>query len=410
MNLRFLLVLLLLTGCSGGKDALPLDPVLDTLEPAFSTPVQDQQCIDRPNPLNRFNSLISSVQSVRNADSSIKDGEILPYCDQLQMDPPDSCPATATSTGHPWYPFMACDGVLQRTEVDFMFSPGNTQQAIIDILAVVDSKLTIDDREGLSYEQYVQREVDFANDVFFESGVYITLRLVGVELVEVDTGDLRTQYYNFANSRNEFDQVDNWQRQHNADIAFLFKQIEDEPISCGVASFDATRGIKYSRGITQCFQNSVFQPDYLRYYNRANETFVHEIGHILGLEHDFGNHSGSASIFEYSFGYVIPNSKQLQPDGNYDSGFGTIMSYADQPTQSFSSTDLFFELPDGRFAQTGTSGQFGLGAPEDLAPETQAVEHLNRVRYIMSQLAERDHVILSLSYFYESIESSVCMF
>ena len=365
---------------------------------AFNVLLSNPYCVEESNPENRFSQLLTLVQDVSDGKGVKQVETTEEECTIPQMDPPLSCPSDPTYTGHPWYDYINCDGVLQRTDVDFPYEEENTQLAVIDLLAVVDSKLTEEDMEGLTHEQYILRELDFANKVFADSGVYIVLRLVDLKLVEVGTGDLRRQYTAFFNSRYEFSDLDQWQKDAAADIAFLFKKKEENPIACGVAQVDGTRELNATRGITQCFQNTVFQ-EYAatRYYERAHETFVHEIGHILGLDHHFGDHQGKANIFEYSFGYLIPGYQAPveKEDDTIYAGYGTIMSYSDLPTGRFSDYDAYFQIPEnGQMQRLGTKGGcFCLEPIESQPPETQAVKHLNRVRYRMSQLAEDDYIV-----------------
>lgn len=326
------------------------------------------------------------------------------------MSEPTPCPTTPTDTNDSRYKYITCDGVLQRTEISFPYDRMNTEKAIIDILAVVDTKLTVDDRGGFSVEKYIQRELDFANSVFEDSGVHILLRLADIEMVEVRPGDLRRQYNAFFNSRYEFASLDSWQTMAQADIAFLFKKIEEDPIACGVAGIDGTKGLNRTRGITQCYQNSIFQnSEITRYYERAHETFVHEIGHILGLDHHFPEAAAVGNIFKYSFGYLIPGYEK-NTDSNQWGGYGTIMSYSDLPTGRFSTTSQRFLVPEtGQSKQLGTNGGcFCMVPEEEKEPPTESVEHLNRVRYKMSQLSEEEH---NVQFFLEQNEElDICLY
>jgi hypothetical protein len=183
--------------------------------------------------------------------------------------------------------------------------------------------------------------------------------------------------------------LDKWQTDADADIAFLFKKIEDKPIACGVALYnDLTQRMKYRRGASQCHINTVFQETTVtRYYERAHETFTHEIGHILGMDHNIESSGVSSTLFPFSYGYLIPGyEKDLSSEYN---GYGTIMSYSDLPTGSFSDRSEFFFIPEtGETQRLGRDriNAYRLGG--QAIPATDGVDHLNRVRYYMSQLHE----------------------
>jgi hypothetical protein len=302
-----------------------------------------------------------------------------------QMTKPDQCLTDATSTGDSVYQYITCDGLLVRSDIDFPYNESNTEIAIIDLLAVVDTQLN-EELDGGTYKEFVQREIDLSNQLFADSGVYVKLRLAGVQLVEVGQGDLYRQIDFFTNSKSEFSDLDKWQQDASADIAFLFKKISIKPIACGVALYnDLTQDMKYRRAVSQCHINTVFQEtEVTRYYERAHETFTHEIGHILGMDHDFESAGAPNTLFPFSYGYLVNGyDRNLSKEYN---GYGTIMSYSDLATGRFSDRSEFFLIPE-----TGTSQALGKEETTRVYvknPATDAVDHLNRVRYYMSQLHE----------------------
>jgi hypothetical protein len=380
-------------------------------EPQFApagTPVGESYC-GSSAPEERFLQLLNSVNHALGDDrfQDYADGEGGTYTERVehldqtcftQMEAPPDCPTTASGTGDSRYDYVTCDGIKQVTGLSFPYEDwsSNQQTAVIDMLIVIDRALTEEDRDGMTVEEFVDKQIFEANHMFEDSAAGIRLRVVDIVEVDVADGDLRRQYNAFFNSRYEFANLDQWQTEAQADLAFLFKKRPEEPLACGVASVDATNGLDYTRGIIQCFHNSVFQENATtRYYKRANETFAHEVGHLLGLEHEW-NDSNRPGLFEYSYGYNLPgyNPQANNPDyeGIYG-GYGTIMSYADLATGRFSDrSETCTILETGQSVKLGTNGGcFCLEPIENQPPPTDAVDHLRRVRYIMSQLAELEH-------------------
>lgn len=339
-------------------------------------------CSQGSSASSRFNSLLGAAQAARRNQPP---PEVEPCEPEVTI--PESCPAYPSSTMHPWYDYVNCDGQLQRTETDFMYSPDRTDIDIVTILVVVDSRLPT---EGLSIEEFVQNEFVFANQVLQKSRVHLRLRVADIRVLDVDQNrDLTQNIRYFGSNSREFSNVTLWQIESDADLAYLFLNPRVNPTACGAAYLDATGGFRTSRGAIQCYQNSVYSNDQIRYYNRSNETFIHEVGHNLGLDHDWENAGKFGNIFDYSYGYVLKGTTEVYPDGDRFNGWGTIMSYADEPTGKFSDPDRWFQLPDGTSQRTGTDGGcFCLDPIEQQPPPTNAVEHLNRARYVMSQLAE----------------------
>ena len=321
----------------------------------------------------------------------------------VQMEQPADCPTTPTDTGDSRYNYLTCDGIKSKSPVSFPFDKEDAGLAIIDMLVVFDTNLTEEDRDGMTVEEFVDKQVWEANHIYLSSSLYTVVRVADIKLVDVAAGDLYRQYAAFFNGRYEFNGLSDWQTEAGADIAFLFKKKPEDGIACGVANLDATRGIDKTRGITQCFHNTTFQQtSTTRYYERAHETFAHEIGHLLGAQHVWED-SDRPGIFEYSFGYNLPGYNAQEDNLEYEGawgGYGTIMSYADKATGKFSNFNLTCYWPDdagayaGQTVTMGTEGGcFCLDAPENKPPPTNNAETIQRTRYTMSQLHEVEHGI-----------------
>lgn len=392
--------LLLLIACDSSA---PIEEKTEeTLTGVEYAPVGEPYCVDSTSPeQDRFSSLLTLVQDVRNGKGDIKT-EVIEE-NSVECGYAESCPSDFSFTDDPNFDYVNCDGILQRTDVNFPYSEDSTYVNTIEILFLVDSRL---DTEGLTQEAFVEREIEFANSVFENSGVFIKLSIADIRTIELSqTRSLRSNIRYLGDRRYEYRDVNAWMIEANADLTYVFLNPRQNPEFCGAAYIDASTDISKRVGIVQCYQNTVFQPDYLRYYNRAHETFVHEVGHNLGLEHDIDNTSNLNGIFPFSLGYVIPNTTETYSDGSVFNGYGTIMSYSDEATKMFSNPDLTFTLPDGRIVANGDNGNsFSLFPP----PETNAVYSLNRVRTYMSNLdLNTSETFFQLS---EVSEDAICIF
>ena len=321
-----------------------------------------------------------------------------------QMTIPQDCPTARTDTGDPRYEYLTCDGIKQKTGVSFPYQPKSEHagRAIIDMLFVVDTALTEEDRDGMTVEEFVDKQIYESNHMYMVSGTYTLIRRAGIIMVDVAPGDLYRQYSAFFNERYEFQGLSDWQREAEADLAFLFKKRPEEPIACGVANLDATRGIDKTRGITQCFHNSTFQEyETTRYYQRAHETFAHEIGHLLGAQHHYDDVKSDWGLFEYSYGHHLEGYNPQVDNPDYEGiygGFGTIMTYADLPTGRFSDYNVRCTFGEGTGEYEGqsvplgtTGGCFCLEPIENQPPPTNNAETILRTRWVMSQLHEMEH-------------------
>lgn len=380
---------------------------------AEGTPIGDSYCAGTLTS-EEYDPLFENINHLLPEDrlQDYADGEDGVYTDRtvhldqscfVQMEKPDDCPTTGTDTGDSRFEYLTCDGVKQKSPVSFPYTPREQHagRAIIDMLVVVDTALTEEDRDGMTVEEFVDHQVLISNHMYMVSGTYTLVRVAGIKMVDVAAGDLYRQYAAFFNGRYEFNGLSDWQREAGADIAFLFKKKPENAIACGVASLDATRGIDKTRGITQCFHNTTFQStSTTRYYERAYETFAHEIGHLLGAQHEWSD-ADSPGLFEYSYGYNLPGYNPQDDNPDYEGihgGYGTIMSYADLATGRFSDYTVSCMYPEeageyaGQSVQLGTTGGcFCLDPPEEQPMPTNNAEGIARTRWIMSQLHEAEH-------------------
>lgn len=393
--------------------------------PQFGTPVGEAYCANTTGASNRFQQLLEIIQGLQREDrlQDYADGEGGTYTERtvsidqtcfVQMEKPTDCPTARSDTGDSRYNYLTCDGIKQKTSVSFPYDPGEGK-AIIDMLIVFDSNITEEDRDGMTVEQFIDKQVYELNKIYLNSEVNTLVRVAGIKTVEVAPGDLYRQYTAFFDARYEFQALDTWQREVDADMAFLFKKRPENPIACGVASLDATRGLNRTRGITQCFHNSVFQEtSTTRYYERAHETFAHEVGHLLGAQHEYRD-ADTPGLFEYSFGYNIPGYNPNSGNPDYEGswgGYGTVMSYADLPTGRFSDYDVRREIQEtGESVRWGTMGGcFCLDPVEQQPPPTNNAETILRTRWVMSQLHEHEHAVQFSTSVEVEMEEDICLF
>ena len=158
-------------------------------------------------------------------------------------------------------------------------------------------------------------EVAKANQAYINSGVNILLNVVALIETEYEqTTSLKTDLINFANSNDGFmDEMGQLRIQYGADLMHLI--LPKATSSCGVAYYNGAYGVT----ARSCL---------------SGLTFIHEVGHNQGCNHDREAMSNTLST-NYHFGY-----KYCQSDGT---GFRTIMSY---PCTSLSGSRInYFSTP-----------------------------------------------------------------
>jgi hypothetical protein len=157
-------------------------------------------------------------------------------------------------------------------------------------------------------ESLVQNAVQAANQAYRNSGVAITLQLVGLQEVSyVEAGDMKAMLTAVQKPGDgALDAVHAMRDSVGADIVTLLAAGDD---SCGIAW--SMRG-EHAGAARTAF--NVVNPGCL-----SNQSLAHEVGHNQGNMHDRDS-TANTGAFAYSYGY-----RRCTDDG---SGFRTIMAYA----------------------------------------------------------------------------------
>lgn len=167
--------------------------------------------------------------------------------------------------------------------------------------------------------------VSLANQAYIDSGVAITLRLAGTALVNYSDTQINDTALDdltpAERSTSLSSQAAFLRNMYRADVVALIRPLyvrNDGNDSCGVTYVNLPLSPDYAYAIVSEGSDMngglSFCSDY---------TLAHEIGHIMGSQHDRPN-AGSLGIFSYSYGY------------GFSGDFGTIMSYINPEVGKFS--------------------------------------------------------------------------
>ena len=193
---------------------------------------------------------------------------------------------------------------------------GETDRNItyIDLYAYVDNSIP-------NHEAFLDAEIAFANNVFARSNVYIRLNLVGYEGMTIGVEKAVTTLNKMGQNSGQFQNIVQRQKQTGADLVHAFVSLDTRREMCGVSYIGGYKGRwdwRDGYGVTVC---------------HGGESFVHEIAHNFGSDHDNSN-AGEGFHFWYSLGY---NTKNQQ---GWDV-ISTVMSYGDAEMGVFSNPDIY---------------------------------------------------------------------
>ena len=184
----------------------------------------------------------------------------------------------------------------------------------IDLYAYVDNTIP-------NHRAFLDAEIAFANNIFARSNVYIRLNLVGYKGIDIGMEKATTTLNKMGNNTGEFRDIVQLQKQTGADLVHAFVSIDSRREMCGVSYIGGYKGRwdwRDGYGVTVC---------------HGGESFVHEIAHNFGSDHDSAN-AGEGFHFWYSLGYNTRNQQGWDV-------ISTIMSYGDAETGVFSNPDIY---------------------------------------------------------------------
>lgn len=168
----------------------------------------------------------------------------------------------------------------------------------------------------------VEYFVAMANKAYADSGVPITLRTVGRQLLNIaDATSNSTALSDLTASRGSFASVAALRNSLGADGVLLLRpfNMSGQGGNCGVAWVGGANGTPMSGYANYAYAVVSEGTDVAKSgYYCTDYTFAHELGHNLGLKHDRATNTaqgGGTGALPYAFGY------------GRQGVFGTIMSY-----------------------------------------------------------------------------------
>jgi hypothetical protein len=205
-----------------------------------------------------------------------------------------------------------------------------TTKTRIDVLVVYTSGMETQYGGVDQVQTRIQNLTALANQAYIDSGVDISLRLVGVVKVDAPDNSSNIDTLNaITNGSAPYNNVAWLRNAYGADLVSLIR-----PFSmvqgglCGISWVGGSNGASMALYRDQGY--SVVSDGRDGGYFCSGYTFAHELGHNMGNVHDratVAQQDGNHGAYPYSFGYGLAGQ------------FGTIMSYIDPEVGKFSNPD-----------------------------------------------------------------------
>lgn len=207
---------------------------------------------------------------------------------------------------------------------------------VLDIMVLWDEE--IEDRLGslAAVQALIQQRIAMTNQAFADSQVNAEVRLVYSQKLDASsTVSNGTLLEDLQQNNGVFSEVEALRAQHGADMVGYLRQFNAASISAGIAYRLGDSGTisdtdkRYAYFVVADGEYKVGN----RVYFSPENTFSHELGHILGAEHDHSHANSDSPIFPYAFGHDRPGE------------FATIMSYESndgitEPVMKYSNPDI----------------------------------------------------------------------
>lgn len=189
----------------------------------------------------------------------------------------------------------------------------NRSITYVDVFAYIDNKIP-------NHKAFLDAEFALANQILQRSKVYIRLNLVGYKSINLPVEKASTTISKMDDMMGPFTDLATQQSRTGADLVTTFASTDTRRDMCGVAFLGGYKGrwdYRDGRSVVVC---------------HGGESFVHEIAHNFGSDHDDSN-AGSGFHFWHSMGF---NKRNQQ---GWDE-VSTVMSYGNAEVGVFSNPDL----------------------------------------------------------------------